>query len=164
MISDAEYNQLIHPIIRTEKLNSTWEDIAGLETIKNILKEYVLLPIKFPQLFENYFKSGICILLYGPPGSGKTFLANVCANKAGSSFFSVASSDLISKYLDDSDKIIRNLFEIARKKKPSIILIDDIDLLDDSNSDVIRKLMTELTVQIRAENEGVHIIIVTNAP
>lgn len=79
-----------------------WEDVSGLENAKSALKEAVILPIKFPEIFTGSRKPWKGILLYGPPGTGKTYLAKACATEAEGTFFSVSSSDLMSKYVGES--------------------------------------------------------------
>merc|ERR1712083_437999 len=107
--------------------NVKWEDVAGLVVAKGLLKEAVILPIAFPQLFTGKRKPWKGILLYGPPGTGKSYLAKAVATEANqSTFFSVSSSDLVSKYVGESEKLVKNLFTMAREKKPSIIFIDEI--------------------------------------
>jgi vacuolar protein-sorting-associated protein 4 len=88
--------------ILTEKPNIRWEDVAGLEGAKEALKEAVILPIKFPHLFTGQPWKGI--LLYGPPGTGKSYLAKAVATEANSTFFSVSSSDLVSKWMGESER------------------------------------------------------------
>lgn len=104
--------------------NVKWGDVAGLETAKGLLKEAVLLPIKFPQLFTGKRTPWRGILLYGPPGTGKSYLAKAVATEAGAStFFSVSSSDLVSKFQGESERLVKSLFELARAKSPAIIFI-----------------------------------------
>lgn len=104
--------------------NVQWSDA------KSLLKEAVILPMRFPHIFVGKRRPWEGILLYGPPGTGKSYLAKAVASEANNStFFSVSSSDLVSKYVGESEKLIKNLFSLARAKKPSIIFIDEIDSL-----------------------------------
>lgn len=90
--------------ILTDKPNVQWEDVAGLEGAKEALKEAVILPIKFPHLFTGKRQPWKGILLYGPPGTGKSYLAKAVATEANSTFFSVSSSDLVSKWMGESER------------------------------------------------------------
>jgi vacuolar protein-sorting-associated protein 4 len=146
-------NQLEGAIV-IEKPNVQWADVAGLEGAKEALKEAVILPIKFPHLFTGNRKPWKGILLFGPPGTGKSFLAKAVATEANNStFFSVSSSNLVSKWLGESEKLVKNLFEMARQHKPSIIFIDEIDSLcstrSDNESESARRIKTEFLVQMQ---------------
>lgn len=90
--------------ILQERPNVRWEDIAGLEGAKETLKEAVVLPIKFPTLFQGKRQAWKGILLYGPPGTGKSYLAKAVATEANSTFFSISSSDLVSKWMGESER------------------------------------------------------------
>lgn len=90
----AKFKAALSQAIVSEKPNVKWDDIAGLEQAKSLLKESVILPIKFPQLFTGKRTPWRGILLYGPPGTGKSYLAKAVATEADSTFFSVSSSDL----------------------------------------------------------------------
>ena len=92
--------------ILQDRPNVKWEDVAGLEGAKEALKEAVLLPIKFPQMFQGNRKPWKGILLYGPPGTGKSYLAKALATEAKSTFFSVSSSDLVSKWMGESERYV----------------------------------------------------------
>jgi vacuolar protein-sorting-associated protein 4 len=92
----------------SETPNVQWSDVAGLEQAKESLKEAVILPIKFPHLFTGKRTPWKGILLYGPPGTGKSFLAKAVATEAKSTFFSVSSSDLVSKWMGESERSVHS--------------------------------------------------------
>ncbi|TRY53942.1 hypothetical protein DNTS_029792 [Danionella cerebrum] len=144
-------NQLSGAIVM-EKPNIKWNDVAGLEGAKEALKEAVILPIKFPHLFTGKRTPWRGILLFGPPGTGKSYLAKAVATEANNStFFSISSSDLVSKWLGESEKLVKSLFTLAREHKPSIIFIDEIDSLCGSRS-------------VGNDNEGILVLGATNIP
>ena len=116
--------------IVTEKPNVSWDDVAGLDAAKDALKEAVILPVKFPQFFTGKRKAWSGFLLYGPPGTGKSYLAKAVATEADSTFFSISSSDLVSKWMGESEKLVNQLFAMAREQSPSIIFIDEIDAVE----------------------------------
>ncbi|KFD55120.1 hypothetical protein M513_04038 [Trichuris suis] len=130
-----------------ERPNVQWSDVAGLEGAKEALKE-------------------------APPGTGKSYLAKAVASEAnGSTFFSVSSSDLVSKWLGESEKLVKNLFTLAREHKPSIIFIDEIDSLcstrSDNESESARRIKTEFLVQMQGvstDNDGILVLGATNIP
>ncbi|KAF8736096.1 hypothetical protein AX14_000891 [Amanita brunnescens Koide BX004] len=157
--------------ILTEKPNVRWDDVAGLEGAKASLKEAVILPIKFPHMFTGKRTPWRGILLYGPPGTGKSFLAKAVATEAKSTFFSVSSSDLVSKWQGDSERLVKQLFELARESKPAIIFIDEIDSLagtrSESESEGTRRIKTEFLVQMNGvghDDTGVLVLGATNIP
>jgi vacuolar protein-sorting-associated protein 4 len=157
--------------ILSEKPNVHWSDIAGLEGAKEALKEAVILPIKFPHLFTGKRTPWQGILLYGPPGTGKSYLAKAVATEAQATFFSVSSSDLVSKWMGESERLVKQLFEMARENKPSIIFIDEIDSLcgarGEGESEASRRIKTEFLVQMNGvgnNQTGVLILGATNIP
>lgn len=163
-------NQLDSAILK-EKPNVKWSDVAGLEGAKEALKEAVIMPIKFPHLFKGKRKPWRGIVLYGPPGTGKSYLAKAVATEADATFFSVSSSDLVSKWLGESEKLVRNLFEMAREQRPSIIFIDEIDSLcsarGESDSESARRIKTEFLIQMNGvgkDQDGVLVLGATNIP
>ncbi|KAG8038148.1 hypothetical protein G9C98_006473 [Cotesia typhae] len=173
--SDPEKKKLqsrLEGAIIIERPNVKWSDVAGLDLAKEALKEAVILPIKFPHLFTGKRIPWKGILLFGPPGTGKSYLAKAVATEANNSnFLSVSSSDLVSKWLGESEKLVKNLFELARQRKPSIIFIDEVDSLcssrSDNESESARRIKTEFLVQMQGvgnDNDGILVLGATNIP
>ncbi|XP_034940304.1 vacuolar protein sorting-associated protein 4B [Chelonus insularis] len=173
--SDPEKKKLqsrLEGAIIVERPNIKWSDVAGLDVAKEALKEAVILPIRFPHLFTGKRIPWKGILLFGPPGTGKSFLAKAVATEANNSnFLSVSSSDLVSKWLGESEKLVKNLFELARQRKPSIIFIDEVDSLcasrSDNESESARRIKTEFLVQMQGvgtDNDGILVLGATNIP
>lgn len=167
----AKLEAALQSAIVSEKPNVKWDDVAGLETAKGLLKEAVILPVKFPQLFQGKRKPWKGILLYGPPGTGKSYLAKAVATEAASTFLSVSSSDLVSKFQGESERLVKTLFEMARKQSPAIIFIDEIDSLcsnrGDGENESARRIKTEFLVQMQGVgkgNDGVLVLGATNTP
>lgn len=157
--------------ILTEKPNVSWNDVAGLELAKEALKEAVILPIKFPHLFTGQRKPWRGILLYGPPGTGKSYLAKAVATESNATFFSVSSSDLVSKWLGESERLVKQLFQMARESKPAIVFIDEVDSLcgsrGEGESEASRRIKTEFLVQMNGvgnDMDGVLVLGATNIP
>ncbi|KAL1201895.1 Protein SUPPRESSOR OF K(+) TRANSPORT GROWTH DEFECT 1 [Cardamine amara subsp. amara] len=172
---DPEQSKLragLNSAIVREKPNVKWTDVAGLESAKQALQEAVILPVKFPQFFTGKRRPWRAFLLYGPPGTGKSYLAKAVATEADSTFFSVSSSDLVSKWMGESEKLVSNLFEMARESAPSIIFVDEIDSLcgqrgEGNESEASRRIKTELLVQMQGvghNDEKVLVLAATNTP
>lgn len=129
-----------------------WTDIAGLEVAKNALRETVVYPFLRPDLFMGLREPARGMLLFGPPGTGKTMLARAVATESKSTFFSISASSLTSKYLGESEKLVRALFSLAKVFAPSIIFVDEIDSLLSQRSgsgehEATRRIKTEFLIQ-----------------
>jgi SpoVK/Ycf46/Vps4 family AAA+-type ATPase len=129
-----------------------WTDIAGLEIAKNALRETVVYPFLRPDLFMGLREPARGMLLFGPPGTGKTMLARAVATESKSTFFSISASSLTSKYLGESEKLVRALFALAKVFAPSIIFVDEIDSLLSQRSgtgehEATRRIKTEFLIQ-----------------
>ncbi|XP_016080542.1 PREDICTED: katanin p60 ATPase-containing subunit A-like 2 [Miniopterus natalensis] len=107
--------------------NIKWNDIIGLDAAKQLVKEAVVYPIKYPQLFTGILSPWKGLLLYGPPGTGKTLLAKAVATECKTTFFNISASTIVSKWRGDSEKLVRVLFELARYHAPSTIFLDELE-------------------------------------
>jgi len=129
-----------------------WDDVAGLEIAKSALKETVVYPFLRPDLFMGLREPARGMLLFGPPGTGKTMLARAVATESKSIFFAISASSLTSKFLGESEKLVRALFSIAKELAPSIIFVDEIDSLlgargGGSEHEATRRIKTEFLIQ-----------------
>ncbi|XP_029415958.1 katanin p60 ATPase-containing subunit A-like 2 isoform X2 [Nannospalax galili] len=107
--------------------NIKWDDIIGLDAAKQLVKEAVVYPIRYPQLFTGILSPWKGLLLYGPPGTGKTLLAKAVATECKTTFFNISASTIVSKWRGDSEKLVRVLFELARYHAPSTIFLDELE-------------------------------------
>uniref|UniRef100_A0ACD5T6S6 Uncharacterized protein n=1 Tax=Avena sativa TaxID=4498 RepID=A0ACD5T6S6_AVESA len=129
-IPDNEFEKRIRPeVILANEIGVTFDDIGALDDIKESLQELVMLPLRRPDLFKGGGLLKPCrgILLFGPPGTGKTMLAKAIANDAGASFINVSMSTITSKWFGEDEKNVRALFSLAAKVAPTIIFIDEVD-------------------------------------
>ncbi|KAM0790230.1 hypothetical protein ACM66B_005542 [Microbotryomycetes sp. NB124-2] len=123
---EAMASEVVHP----DDITTNFKDIGGLDPIISQLREAVIFPLCYPQVFESaagLFGAPKGVLLYGPPGCGKTMLAKSLAKESGATFINVKVSSLTDKWFGESNKLVAGLFSLARKLQPSIIFIDEID-------------------------------------
>eukprot|EP00794_Sanderia_malayensis_P018876 gene18876-20776_t len=150
-----------------------FSDVAGLSMAKKLLKEAVIMPLKYPHLFVGQRKPWRRILLFGPPGTGKSRIAKALSSEVESPFYSVSSSDLLSSWFGESEKLIKELFRNARDNPGrSVIFIDEIDGLcrkrNSNEQEQTRRIKTELLKQMEgvetSDNSDVFVLGSTNCP
>lgn len=171
----SEMRDLASTIARdivVENPNVYFSDIAGNDVAKQLLKEAVIMPIKYPQLFDDGFlRPWRGVLLYGPPGTGKTMLAKAVATQCNTTFFAVSASTIVSKWRGDSEKLVRVLFEMARYHAPATVFLDEIDAImgqrEGAEHEGSRRMKTELLIQMDGLNTSkapVFVLAASNLP
>ncbi len=143
----------------------TYDDIGGLDDELHRIREMVELPLKHPELFE---RMGIGapkgVLLFGPPGTGKTMIAEAVANESGASFFSVRGPEIMRKYYGESEELLRDMFKKASEKAPSVIFLDEIDSLapnrDRTHGDLEQRLVAQLLSLMDGMGDRGNVIVI----
>ncbi|SFS08510.1 transitional endoplasmic reticulum ATPase [Halomicrobium zhouii] len=151
----------------------SWEDVGGLEDTKERLRETIQWPLEYPDVFEAMdLNAAKGVLLYGPPGTGKTLLAKAVANEAQSNFISVKGPELLNKFVGESEKGVREVFEKARENAPTVIFFDEIDSIaaerggTSTDSGVGERVVSQLLTELDGleEMQDVVVVATTNRP
>lgn len=163
---------LIESEIMCKKEVTGWADVAGLDGAKKALKEIIILPFLRPDIFKGIRAPPKGVLLFGPPGTGKTMIGRCVASQCKATFFNIAASSLTSKWVGEGEKLVRVLFAVARVLQPSIIFIDEIDSLLTSRSEgeheSSRRIKTEFLIHLdgvaTSSEERILVLGATNRP
>ncbi|PON37784.1 Spastin [Trema orientale] len=169
---EAKLVEMINTSIVDTSPSVKWEDVAGLEKAKQALMEMVILPTKRRDLFTGLRRPARGLLLFGPPGNGKTMLAKAVASESDATFFNVSASSLTSKWVGEAEKLVRTLFMVAKSRQPSVIFMDEIDSImstrQANENDASRRLKSEFLIQFDGvtsnHNDLVIVIGATNKP
>ena len=169
---DEKMIELIQSEILSSSPDVQWDDIAGLEFAKKTIKEIIIWPMLKPEFFSGIRSPPKGLLLFGPPGTGKTMIAKAIASQSKSMFFNISASSLMSKWIGESEKLVRTLFALASFYQPSVVFIDEIDSLltsrSENENEASRRIKTEFLVQLDGAgtniNDRILIIGATNRP
>ena len=169
---DKKMIEFIESEILTTSPNVNWDDIAGLEFAKKTIKEIIIWPLMRPDLFNGIRRPPKGLLLFGPPGTGKTMIAKAIASQSHSHFFNISASSLMSKWVGESEKLVRTLFALASYYQPSVVFIDEIDSIltarSENECESSRRIKTEFLVQLDGAgtnaDDRILIIGATNRP
>ena len=150
----------------------SFEDLGGMAELKEQIKMQIIYPMQKPEIYEAYGKKiGGGILLYGPPGCGKTHLARATAGELGANFFSLALNEILDMYVGNSEKNLAELFNTARERAPSVLFIDEVDALggkrSNHNSSATRWLVSQFLTEmdgIASNNDKLLVLGATNEP
>lgn len=161
-----------HRLLVPEKESVTFDDIGGLDELKKTIHKKIILPYQKPGLFQRFRKRvGGGVLLYGPPGCGKTLLARATAGECKAKFFNVAISDVLDMYMGESERKLHALFEQARAEAPAVMFFDEVEALGGKRSNTRDSTSSKLVSQFLSEmdgftndNHGVLILAATNVP
>ena len=151
--------------------NLSFDDIGGMQDVIERIRMNIIYPFRNPEVFKKFNKRpGGGILLYGPPGCGKTHLARATAGECGAGFISIAITDILSKWLGESERHLHEIFERARQHAPAVVFIDEIDAIGMSRSDagsyqapLVNVLLTEMD-GIQSKNDQLMVLAATNVP
>ena len=155
-----------------EKPTLRFSDVGGMQKVKEEIAIKIIEPITNPDLFKAFGKkSGGGILLYGPPGCGKTFIAKATAGEIDAKFINIGLHDILDMWIGNSEKNLHEIFELARRNTPCVLFFDEVDAMGASRSDLKQSVMRHVINQFLAEmdgvasnNEGVLVLAATNAP
>ncbi|KAK9829573.1 hypothetical protein WJX72_006559 [[Myrmecia] bisecta] len=168
---DDKFRQMILQDVLDTVPSVQWADVAGLSGAKQALQEMVILPTLRADLFQGLRAPARGLLLYGPPGNGKTMLAKALAHEAKATFFNISAAALTSKWHGEAEKLVRALFKVAAEMQPSIIFIDEIDSILSERSvgehEASRRLKTQFLVEfdgVANGSERIVLIGATNRP
>mmetsp|Transcript_13684 Transcript_13684/g.22570 ORF Transcript_13684/g.22570 Transcript_13684/m.22570 type:complete len:715 (-) Transcript_13684:592-2736(-) len=171
---DVSERQLLSNVVVPEDIKVKFADVAALEGVKRTLKELVILPLQYPRLFErgNLRRTTKGVMLFGPPGTGKSLLAKAVAAECGATFLNITASVLTSKWFGESEKLAAATFSLARKLRPAIIFFDEVDALfatrNSGENEVARGLLNELMSAwegfTSSDDERVMVLAATNRP
>lgn len=155
-----------------EKPDLKFSDVGGMKKVKEEIAIKIIEPLKNPDLYKAFGKKiGGGILLYGPPGCGKTFIAKATAGEINAKFINIGLHDILDMWIGNSEKNLHEIFEMARRNTPCVLFFDEVDAMGASRSDLKQSAMRHVINQFLAEldgvesdNEGVLILAATNAP